>query len=233
MSEKKEKSMLSKFGSLFVTTEDSSSNEENENETTNTVVNESIQSNPVNVLQGAMGVVDPNLYNELLKVLNDHDLEGIDFLEFQKALVGMQNIGGMSEQQKFQAVFATLSAGSNITKSSIIETANHYVDVLKKETEEFHKEAGNKRDGDVGTREQQVSELNSANEEKVALIQKLTTEINDNQTTISHLQGEITEHSINIDRTIKNFDVTVQTVENEILNNVNKINTYIVETQQA
>ncbi len=241
MSEKttKKKSIGSKFMGLFFEEEETSekndkgtppensdqSNTKPEGQSAETAT---IPAPPINAtIPPIAGVIDAKFADFLTKVIADNNLPGFDYYEFKEALHNMKDMN-MSEQQKYQSVFATLrSAG--LTKEKLLETAQHYVTVLETEGEKFAKASEGETAKEVTAREQKVTDLTTENQDLNQKIQELSDKIQENQGHISTFQGEISEEKTKIQQTVNNFNKTQESLIGKINSDIQNITTFIIE----
>ena len=69
--------------------------------------------------QTVRGVVDNKFVDTLTKIIEDNNLPGQDYFEFKQAIENMKSMTGMSDQQKFQTIYAVLSL-QGCTKAVLI-----------------------------------------------------------------------------------------------------------------
>ena len=204
---------------------DQSSNTKPESQSTETVT---IPAPPITAtIPPIAGVVDPKFADFLSKVIADNNLPGLDYFEFKEALHNMQSMS-MSQQQKYEAVFATLSS-AGLTKEKLLETAGHYVTVLETEGEKFAKASEGETAKEVTAREQKVVNLTTENESLNKQIQELSDKIQENQGLISTFQGEISEEKTKIQQTVNNFNKTQESLIGKINSDIQNITTFITE----
>lgn len=196
--EKPKKSLWGKLSSL-VLEEDNSANESAE--ASNTGNNNASNSSPskfsysdasqnnanTNFAVGvpANGVFDQKFYNDFIKIIEDNNIEGVDYCEFSKAKKANDNIPGMAEPLKFQSAFHTLKANyPQLTKERLLETADFYVGKLNDEEIHFTTEMQNEINAQVNSRLDQAK----AKQDEIAKKQE---EIAKLQAEMGTLQAEI------------------------------------------
>jgi len=222
------KSGWSKFLSNFVTIEEDSKEPKSENKEQAPANAEVIAQSPVNILPpSSVGVIDQELYGHLLSVIEDKDLEGVDYLEFVRTKKNMDSIQGMNEQTKYQSAYAGISANSDVTKAKLLDTADFYIGILDEEAVKFNETVETMVDNEVVARQNKINALKEENSEKVKMIEQLTADINGNNDTIAHTEGEITENNAKIQNTSMNFQATITQVKNQIEGDKQKIGLYI------
>jgi len=91
---------------------------------------------PVNVphlpaFQTGDGSNEAKVVERLTKALDEANLPGLDFFEFQKALKNAsKTLPGADEATRYSVAFGTLAAVGDVTPDAITSTADHYIQVL-------------------------------------------------------------------------------------------------------
>lgn len=164
---------------------------------------------------------DQKILNSLLKVIEDHNLPGEDYLEFLSAFQAMKEIQ-LDEKMKVQTVLATLST-KGLTPKKIKESADYYKKVLAEEQKQFYAELGNQMNNQVKSREKEISKLQLASKQKSDQIAALTKEINDNQAKINEVQNSMKDAEEKIKSAEMNFNKTYDFVIAQIDSNLTKL----------
>jgi len=198
-----------------------------------TTFNDSKSVAPVytgSVTNTVTGQFDQSTYDGLLEEIEKHDIDGIDYLEFTKSKKALDVMPGMSEQQKVTAAFATLKASApNLSKESLLTTADHYLGVLQNEKKEFEGAIKAMTEEQVIAREKQVSDKETLIQQKLEAIQVLNEEIALEKENITTLKHEVVNETARISGISSNFIATLQVVQNEIDTNKKNISQFIVE----
>jgi hypothetical protein len=234
--------MFNKLASIFVDIEDSpqvppqeKKEESAENETTAAAPAPASSPAPTNTPAPTTSVAPkpvfvPATVNEamvelLSKAIEAANLEGFDYLEFRDALAAMAS-APLSEQQKFQAVFATATT-MGVTKDRLVEAIDHYQQVLDHQKAEFQAQVESMIAQEVTQRE----ELKSAKEQEIAAlseqIQQAQAAIGEKQQEILALSNEINEQNLNIQQTASSFEATFNFVSGKLQEDKGKIQNYL------
>jgi hypothetical protein len=168
------------------------------------------------------GNFDQKIFDSLIKVLEEKNLPGEDYMEFMEALQNMKNIP-LEETVKMQTVLATLST-KGLTKQKILESADFYIKVLQDEKNKFNEVLKQETATKVESKQKEIKNLEDQNKSKTDQIAQLTAEINQNQQQISKIKTSIDESSLKIKATENNFNFTFEAVVSQIKTNSNKIN---------
>jgi len=171
------------------------------------------------------GTINAEMAEMLASAIEAADLDGFDYLEFKDSLTGMASVP-MTEQQKFMAVFATAQT-MGLTKGSLINSIDHYLNVLAQKKAEFagHVEQQiaaevTARDEAIAANEQQIEQASAQMQELTAKIQELTVK---NQ----ELNNEKIQAGQNIQSTQSSFDATFGMVAGKLTEDKTKIETYL------
>jgi len=169
------------------------------------------------------GGFDQKIFDSLIKVLENKNLPGEDYMEFMEALQNMKNIQ-LDETLKMQTVLATLST-KGLTKNKILESADFYIKVLEDEKNKFNQALSQEINKQVDSKQKEIKNIEEQNKNKTEQIAQLTSEINQNLQEINKLKALMEEASAKIKSTENNFVFTFEAVISQIRNNITKINT--------
>jgi len=162
-----------------------------------------------------------------LQLIEENNIEGVDYLEFSKAKKAMDGIPGMAEAVKYQSAFATLSANAKITKEHLLKTADFYIEKLDADSKEFEVEMKHELTAQVQSRIDKSKSKEGEIANKQEEIAKLTAEINNLQVEIGQNNVEAQQYQFNIDTTAKNFKATLEAVKAQINSDKQNIQNFI------
>ena len=171
------------------------------------------------------GKQDDTVAQVLADTLEKANLEGYDYFEFAKTIDQLKS-SQPSEQTLFTTAF-TLGNVMGASKGKIIQTANVYLDVLKKKADEFESVFQSKLNESVTAKESDLKKIDSDIQQKAVQIQKLTEEINGMTSEKSKIANDISENRIKIETTRNNFNTTLQIFTARIQGDLEKIGRYI------
>ncbi len=169
----------------------------------------------------ASGQVDQKIFDSLIKVLEEKNLPGEDYMEFMDAYQAMKNIQ-LDDNIKIQTVLATLST-KGLTVKKIFDSADYYIAELNKEKDKFDNALGQQVNLKVESKHNEVKRLNEEIKSKSDQIAKLTTEINNHQKNIQNINQQIIEAESKIKATESNFSTTFEFIISQIQGNIDKI----------
>lgn len=168
---------------------------------------------------------DETVAKMLSDALDQANMEGFDYYEYAQMLQALKP-SLPSEQTLFQTAF-TSGKVMGASKEKLIQSANFYLDILKKKAGEFEAACKAKIDELVTGREKELQNMDATIKEKADAIQKLTEEINNLSTQKTQITNEIGENRIKIETKRNNFNTTLQTFTGRISGDIEKITRYI------
>ena len=215
--------MLKKFKSLFIIEEEipnKAAKKENDNNKKpastsrgNSIVKSSSSSvSQSNIIQD--GKVSEKFLNILFEALEKNNLEGFDYLEFKKSLQSLSKMP-MDEVTRFKSAFA-MASSMNVSTKQIIDSADFYLQILKKEEEKFNNALAKQKSTKVHAQEEQVKLLEITVKDKAAQIKKLTDEIDQIQKEIQSTNKQIAEQTTKVNKTKNDFLMSYNMVVNQI-----------------
>lgn len=187
-----------------------------------------VQPTPVTALPLPTGItagVNPEMLEILNKAVQDANLEGFDYLEFNQVLTGYGDIP-MTEQQKYESVFRTAKV-MGVTVESLVSSIDTYIGVLVKQREGFManmeiavKEQIVDRNEDVAKSEKVIAdalnEINRLNELVVCT-----------QKEVLAKKNEIAQNQQQIDMTNASFEATYNVVVGRLNEDKTKMITFL------
>jgi hypothetical protein len=220
---------LSKVGGLFATTvEDEPEVKEEVQNTPQTTTAFKYTNTTQNTGAPQMnGMFDEKFYAHLTKVIEKNNLDGIDYYEFSKSKKNLDSAPGFTEQMKYQSAFGVLAASTDLTKQRLLETADHYIQVLDKEEKDFEGSKNAEIESQVTSRTNSAVEKEKMIASKMEEITKIQTDITQLRIEIGTLQSEAQNSQIKIESTAKNFKYTIDSVRSQILADKTNIQNFI------
>lgn len=156
------------------------------------------------------------------KAMEANNLPGFDYLEFKQTLQSMQNLP-MDESTRFKSAFAAAQT-MGVNADKLVQTAKHYLEILKKEEEKFGSALNNQIDRQIKSKESEIQGLQDSIKSKAEQIKKLTAEIENQQKTAESLQTEIAQSRVKVESTKNDFmasyNVLVVKIHSDIENMV-------------
>jgi hypothetical protein len=169
--------------------------------------------------------LDQRMFEALQKTIQDHNMDGFDFLEFRDSLRTLHNIIP-DEATRYKSAYATAST-MGVTVEKLLETGRFYQGLLEKERDNFNKAVEQQVDQNVTAKQREVDQLKAMIGQKSEEIARLTREIASHQEDLAKAQGVISEAGAKIQHTSNNFQLTLDTVLNQIQTDMNNIEKYL------
>jgi chromosome segregation ATPase len=164
-------------------------------------------------------------YQQLYEALDAANMPGQDYMDLRQALKNMSNLS-MTEETKFQAIFATM-ATAGADSESFIQSFDYYKNILSSEKQKFDEAIESAITDLVHTKQATLEQLTDTNTKNAAEIKRLTEEISANNTQITALQIEISNASSKLEQKKQNFESAYQKVGKEIDEDCVKSQKYI------
>lgn len=185
---------------------------------------------PAAVVTNAAGTaeVDRKFVDHFVDLLEKANLPGPDYFEFKQALKSMDGLG-LDEQKQFQASWASFRAmASGVKDITILTTsASQYLTILDKDRAGFLKDVEKAINERVGSLSQETKKLEEDNKAYAQQIVELQKKINDNNTRLEQINGEIQTQSAKITENRDSYDITYHSFVEQINSDVLKIKQYL------
>lgn len=176
----------------------------------------------------ATGEVDRKFVDHFAELLEKANLPGPDYFEFKQALKSMEGLG-LNEEKQFQVSWASFKAmAAGITDTSVLTTsANHYGNVLNKDRENFLKDVEKATDDRIGSLKQESKKLQEDTKTHAQQIMDLQKKIDASNDRLEKINDEIQEQTDKINTNRDSFDLTYQSMVDQINADVEKISRYL------
>lgn len=176
-------------------------------------------------LKANTGKVTQKFTDVLFGALEKNNIDGFDYLEYKKSLKKLSKMP-MDEPTRYQSAFAMAST-LGATPQVLVETAQHYVNVLKQEEAKFQQALVNQRKQQIGDKESQIAQIEKVIQQKAEQIKKLTQEIQSHQKQTSKLSQEISQATVKVEQTKNNFKVSLNALLSQITKDVENMKKYL------
>ena len=170
--------------------------------------------------------IDSRSAQFLINALEKSNLDGFDYIEYKQSLGALAalNIG---EDTAFKSAYATAST-MGLTKDKLLKTAHFYLKILEQERTQFDQAVKQQVNRQIAGKQQQSQVLTQSIDQKSNQIEKLKSEILQSQAKIVQLQEEIEGAKGKIGATKQNFENTFVIIQEEIKNDISKMETYLL-----
>lgn len=119
------------------------------------------------------GIADDKFIQMLENVITENNIPGLDYFEFKQAVDNMKALP-IDEATKFLTVFSILKA-QGCTKDGLLSSIDKYVDLIKKEHENFNSEMGDTFKENVENKKVKITQ----SQEKIVELSNQIKELND------------------------------------------------------
>jgi len=162
------------------------------------------------------------IYGIIKEVLRHANLPGPDYMELIDLAETLQETMGVDADKAFNSAYKTLSK-QGLTKDVVISSAKHYLDILKKEKQEFTETMNKNISVKIDSPKSEIETLNKTNADLQSQIDKLSQQIAQNKIIISNRQAEIDQATASIEENRQGFEYTLSLFENEINHNLENV----------
>ncbi|MFQ5446955.1 MAG: hypothetical protein ACE5FF_08475 [Saprospiraceae bacterium] len=157
--------------------------------------------------------------------MEKQNLPGVDYLEYKQSLKSLEKMP-MDEQVRYQSAYAMAQA-MGATPPKLIESASHYLDVLKNEEAKFQQAVQHQRNEQIGKRQEAINALETALQEKAAQIKKLTAEMEKHRAEKEKLNAQIKKATEKVESARANFQATYNNLAGQITADVENMKKYL------
>ena len=160
------------------------------------------------------GEANAKFIEVLLGAMEKTNLTGVDYLEYRQSLKSLEKMP-MDEQVRYQSAFAMAQA-MGATPQKLLESAGHYVEVLKSEQSKFDEALRNQTADRIGNRQEMIKNLDATLKQKAEQIKKLAQEMEQHRADMEKLESEIKEATTKVTTTQGDFVASYQMLVSQI-----------------
>ena len=217
--------MFKKLKSLFIEENESAKPAEKKAPVSEKEADPVAEPSPNVPVEVGEGQVTEKFMNILLGALEKNNIDGFDYLEFKQSLQSLSKMP-MDEATRFKSALATAQT-MEATPQKLVDTAQFYMNVLKKEEQKFQTALKNQRSKQIGNREQSIQQLSAMIQKKSEQIKQMTQEIEEHQKQMEKMRTEIASSTVKVGNTKANFDATYNVLAGKIQQDVANIKKYL------
>ena len=182
------------------------------------------------------GELDDQYINHLSDFMEKNNQPGPDYLEFARSLDEMiSEMGdGVTEEKIFQMTYK-VGYKQNLPVQKLVETANTYIGLFNQHKKEFNTWLDSENQKIVGSKVTENNNLSKMNSESLKKIDELTKQIESlnssvdtNNVTIEQNNAVIEKETIVLENKKIKFENSFTFVVGKISDDIQKINTYLV-----
>ena len=165
---------------------------------------------------------DTKFLNSLLSAVEANNLEGFDYLEYKQALQSLPD--HLDEKTRYESAFA-MAKTMGASQGKLIQSGQHYVNVLSKEQGKFLNAYKGKLESAKGTADIKNLEQSIAQKEKQ--IEQLTKEIADSKKVLEQKRNTINQSVAKVEMTKDKFLSAYRVVAGQIEEDIKKMQQYL------
>lgn len=171
------------------------------------------------------GKVSDKFLNILMGAMDKNNIEGFDYLEYKQSLKSLSKMS-MDEATRYQSAYA-MAQTMGATPQKLVDTAQHYLNILKTEEQKFQQALVNQKAKQIGSKEQRIKDLGAIVKQKEEQIKKLQEEMEAHKQEAVKLKSEISNASVKVENTGNNFAVTYNVVVSQIQQDIENMKNYL------
>ncbi len=165
--------------------------------------------------------------DKILKALAASNLDGYDYFEYKEALRSLKD-EALPEAKKYELAY-TMAKSMGLTTDKLVDTASHYVNVLKKQEADFQKALAAGYTRKIGERENQLKHAQEQIKHKKAQIEQLTKEIAAHEKNLGSLNNAINKEKVSIQTTKLSFEAALHQIMDQIVLDIQNIKKYLIK----
>jgi hypothetical protein len=171
------------------------------------------------------GAVSEKFMQALFGAMEAANIEGFDYFEYKLSLKNLASMP-MDEPTRYKSAYA-MATTMGATPEKLVNSALHYLDVLKNENTKFSQAAENQRASQVGNKQSQVDNLEAVILQKAEQIKRLTEEIEQHRQDVTKLKDDIAQSTVKVAQAQQDFGATYQSLVGQIEQDVANMKTYL------
>ena len=160
-----------------------------------------------------------------MEAMETANLPGFDYLEYKKALQNLKKMN-FTDSVRFQTAYATAQS-MGVTPKALLDSAQHYLQTLKKEESKFAQALKGQRAQQVSDKEAQLKQLDSSIQQQEAKIKELQDAIKKTKAEQQKLRSTISKSTEKLSKTQADFQATYQLIAGEIQTDIESMQEYL------
>lgn len=174
---------------------------------------------------GVEGEVSQKFVDILFKAMERNNMEGFDYIEFKQSLNNLSKMG-MEEEMQFKSAYAAAQP-MGAEKSKLINSAQHYMDVLKKEEAKFHQALANQKEKQIQGTASKIESLQNMITDKESRISQMQQEILAHKKELATVEQTLKSAAVKVAKTKEDFILSYQQLYQQIEKDLHNIKQYI------
>lgn len=174
---------------------------------------------------GEPGKVTRKFMDVLFKAMEQQNIDGFDYLEYKQSLASLSKMP-MDEPTRYRSAYA-MAQTMGAKPEHLVQTAQHYIDVLKTEEHKFEQALAAQQQKQVGNKNQKIKDLELVVKNKAEKIKALTQEIEQHQKQMADLKTQITKASAKMETTKNDFIASYNALVSQINSDLENMKKYL------
>jgi predicted RNase H-like nuclease (RuvC/YqgF family) len=220
--------MFDKLKSIFIVEDERAKKSEpavEEKPAKQATTSESSEKEYVSPAKASKGKITQKFTDVLLRAMEANNLDGFDYLEYKQSLKSLEEMP-MDEATRFKSAFA-MAQTMGATPDHLIQTANHYIDILLKEEDKFGQALINQRSRQIGDKEKQIEQLQSLIKEKTQQVEQLKADIEQHNKAMSGMKNQIHDATIKVESTKNDFHASFNSLVTQIKKDITSMQNHL------
>lgn len=177
---------------------------------------------------GEPGKVSAKFSDVLIAAMERDNQEGFDYMEFKQSLKSLANMP-MDEATRYQSALA-MAKTLGATPAKLLESAAHYLNVLKIEENKFEHALAKQQEEKIGQKGNEQEQLKKVINEKMETIKRLNLEIENHKKQLDALQKEVEEAAKKVETTKNDFIASYNSLVSQIQTDIDNLKKYTPTT---
>lgn len=172
---------------------------------------------------------DKESFDRFIQVLSDavaaKNQQGYDYLEFKEAVNSLLNMEP-DEGKRYLTAF-TLAKTLGVEKKALLDSAAHYLNILKNENDKFSAAVENQRVARIKSRNEDLAKTEQELSLKEKQIRELLDQIESLKKSRENIRLEMEEAARKVDQVQSSFRLAYETIVGQIRKDLEKMNQYL------
>jgi regulator of replication initiation timing len=177
---------------------------------------------------GEPGKVSAKFSDVLLAAMERDNQEGFDYMEFKQSLKSLASMP-MDEATRYQSALA-MAKTLGATPAKLLESAAHYLNVLKIEENKFEHALAKQQEEKIGQKGNEQEQLKKVINEKMETIKRLNLEIENHKKQLDVVQKDMEEAAKKVETTKNDFIASYNSLVAQIQTDIDNLKKFTPTT---
>lgn len=175
------------------------------------------------------GEINENLLNIFNNAIEQSSGIASDYYRLKRSVDGMEKAGISNEKDRYIAAYIALKSVSPIDKNGLIKSIDACIDIIMNEKNNAVQALNTKKKDKINNKEEILKQKKDAISALNIEIEKIKATIEEETKTLSLIQNEINEATIECDKNEADLNKTVEMVLRQLQNDKDKLNIILKE----